>query len=151
MQLVDPGVDGWSVINDQWPRGGRAFDQSLKFGWSNSDNWSERDKFGWSQQIAPPLSYSVSPYTPLYCFMCSYTLSPNPPKCYCNILGMQKNDTKKEVLDFDEETGNLTVVSLGLPLVPPPIQTLLPGAQKWSAFLWCTCTITITIEIQIQI
>ena len=49
MQFVDPGVDGWSVFNDQWPR--EAFDQSLKFGWwSNPDNWSDPDNFARSSR-----------------------------------------------------------------------------------------------------
>ena len=51
------------------------------------------------------------------------------------------------LLDYDEENGNLTVVSLGLPLGPPPIQTLLPQAQKCSAFLWCRCTLYMDMYI----
>ena len=69
MQLADPGVDGWSVINDQWPREGRAFDQSLKFGWSSPPITDQTAiNLADQSQIAPPcpiLSRHIHPYTAL--------------------------------------------------------------------------------------
>ena len=108
------------------------------------DNWSDRDKFGWSKSDSAPcpiLSRHIHPYTAL--------CAPIP----CNPIHRHFTATylaaEKRIVWCSTLMRRLAIwLWCHLAFKPPPIQTLLPGAQKCSAFLKCTHTITIhTITI----